>query len=182
MSKFPKEDMLYDGDEMDWYGVGLYSATSGLVGHQVASEETIRDAGPIPNGLYSLRLVIAGKARVVNVAKAQLDTRQGIENLDNMPGPDGKFYNSPEWGHNRVRLNTISIENPKARGRGGFYLHDSTKGYTHGCIEIEPRFFTRLRAMAAAESAKRHGRTTLVVKVKYPSASESTYGGTLVTP
>lgn len=176
----PKEDMLYDGDDVDWYGVGKFNATSGLSGHQIASEQTVSDTGPIPEGLYWFSLKIAGTARVVNLAASQLDTAQGIESLDRMPGPDGNFYESPAWGKNRVRLNALFISNPRARHRGGFYLHDSTKGYTHGCIEVDPRFFTRLRQFAADEAAKRNGRKSLVLKVKYPSGSASTYGGTAV--
>ena len=75
-----------------------------------------------------------------------------------MVGPDGKLYNAPNWGENRVRLNALHIDNPKARNRGGFYLHDSTKGFTHGCIEIEPRFFARLRTLATTEASRKHGR------------------------
>ncbi len=177
----PKEDLLYDGDDVDWYGVGKYKATSGLGGHQSASEQTVSDAGPIPEGTYSLSLKIAGTARVVNVARAVLDTHQGIESLENMPGPDGQFYESPEWGKNRVRMNALYIANPKARHRGGFYLHDSTKGYTHGCIEVEPRLFIRLREYAKDERAKKRGKRWLILKVKYSSSTASTYGGTKVT-
>jgi hypothetical protein len=177
----PKEDMIYDGDDVEWYGVGKYNATSGLEGHQTASEQTKSDTGPIPEGTYSFSLKIAGTARVVNVAKNQLDANQGIQSLDAMPGPDGKFYEAPNWGKNRVRLNALYIANPKARGRGGFYLHDSTKGFTHGCVEVEPRFFTRLREYAKDEGGNKRGRRWLIIKVKYPSSTASTYGGTKVT-
>ncbi len=177
-----KEDMLYDGDELHWHGVSIYKATSGMAGHQTADQQTVRDHGPIPEGKYWLFIKVAGTARVVNVAAGQLDTNQGIQNLEAMPGPDGKFYEAPNWGKNRVRLNIIRIDNPKARHRNGFYLHDSTKGFTHGCVEVEPRFFVRLREFAKDEAAKKKGRKQLIVKVKYPSATESTNGGTLVSP
>ncbi len=177
-----KEDMLYDGDELDWYGVSIYKATSGLDGYQSADKQTISDHGPIPEGTYSFSLKIAGKARVVNVAAGKLDANQGIQNLEAMAGPDGNLYDAPNWGKNRVRLNIIRIENPKARHRGGFYLHDSTKGFTHGCVEVEPRFFTRLREFAGEQAAAKKGRKSMIVRVKYPSAGESTYGGTKVGP
>lgn len=174
----PKEDMLYDGDELDWYGVSIYKATSGMAGHQSADQQTTRDAGPVPEGTYSLTLKIAGTARVLDVKKARLDTNQGIQSLDGMPAPDGKVYWSQAWGLNRVRLNALRIDNPKARHRGGFYLHDSTKGYTHGCIEVDTRFFARLRQMAEDEAANKKGRKMLILKVKYPTRTESTYGAT----
>lgn len=180
MSRHPKEDLLYDGDELHWYGVGIYPATSGLPAYQSASQQTVKNAGPIPEGLFSLLLVLAGRAQVVNVRRAQLDTRQGIQSLEDMPGPDGRLYNSEEWGRNRVRLNALYIKEPKARNRGGFYIHDSTKGYTHGCIEVDPSFFVRLREHAKAERSRKHGRRELILKVGYPSKTESTYGGTAV--
>jgi hypothetical protein len=175
-----KEDMLYDGDELDWYGVGKFNATSGMPGHQIASEQFISDTGPIPEGTYSLFLKVVGMARVTNVAKSTLDTKQGIQDLSAMPGPDGKLYDSPAWGRNRVRLNNLHIDSPRARHRGGFYLHDSTKGFTHGCVEVNPHFFTRLRQMATEEEGKKGARQWLVLKVQYPSKSEPTNGGTLV--
>ena len=171
-----KEDMLYDGDDVNWYGVGQFKATSGLVvgadSYQNSDYETVSNAGPIPEGIYTLLLKVAGTAKVM--ADGNLDKKQGIQSLDDMTGPQpGVFYEAPEWGHNRVRLNNVAIFNPKARHRGGFYLHDSSKGYTHGCIEVETRFFTRLRE-AAADGKRRQ----LVLKVDYPGKHTSTYGGT----
>ena len=197
MSRYPKEDMLYDGDELAWYGVGQYPASSGLSAakdeERLRSEgkagpplegrnaafQQISDEGPIPEGLYSLRLKIAGKATVD--AQGKLDTRQGIESLVEMPGPNGQLYESPDWGKNRVRLNAIIISDAKARRRGGFYLHDSLKGFTHGCIEVDPRFFTRLREEAQRQQSRKHGRSELILKVKYPTETASTYGGTART-
>jgi hypothetical protein len=46
--------------------------------------------------------------------------------------------------------------------RGGFYLHDSVKGYSHGCIEVESRLFTHLR-----EHQKLSKAQTLILQVKY---------------
>lgn len=173
-----KEDMLYDGDELDWYGIGKYKATSGMKGFQTADQQTVKDAGPVPEGTYSLLLKVVGTARVLSVAENKLEPRHGIQSLDGMPAPDGKLYWSPAWGLNRVRLRILLIDNPKARHRDGFYLHDSTKGFSHGCIEVDTRFFTRLREMAKDEGAKKKGRKTLILKIKYPTSTESTYGKT----
>jgi hypothetical protein len=194
-----KEDMLYNGQHLDWYGVGNYNATSGLnldenfkrthgitaegtYDFRTAAEQATKNAGPIPEGYYSFSLRIAGDATVSRLDRhgqpAALDTRQGIEALpDHMVGPDKKIreVNVAEWGHDRVRLNNLHIDHPKARGRGGFYLHDSTKGYTHGCVEVDTMFFTRLRAYAKEKAKTRH---SLILRVKYPSAGASTYGGT----
>ena len=169
-------DLRFDGSHVYWFGVGNYKATSGLPGHQVASEQTVSDAGPIPEGYYWFSLADAGTARVTDVAKSKLDTNQGIESLVDMPGPDGKVYNSSAWGNNRVRLNITQILNAKAKHRGGFYLHDSVKGYSHGCIEVQPTFFAKLRQFAAGQGKK--GKHRLTLFVQYASSATSTYGDT----
>jgi hypothetical protein len=175
-----KTDTFYDGQYLYWYGVGnyTYEATSGMKGHQKAAEQTKSDTGPIPEGLYSFSIKLAGSARVVNVAQGKLDTKEGIQNLENMPGNDGQFYEAPEWGKNRVRLTLIQLFNSKARHRGGFYIHDSQKGYTHGCIEVDPAFFVKLRQYATDQAALKNGKKRMTLKVKYASASASTYGST----
>jgi hypothetical protein len=50
------------------------------------------------------------------------------------------------WGHNRVRFRPANQATKSAcpEPRGGFYLHDSTKGFSHGCIEVDNAFFNRL--------------------------------------
>jgi hypothetical protein len=55
--------------------------------------------------------------------------------------------------------------------RGGFYLHDSTKGFSHGCIEVEGSLITGLRNYKTK-------RSYLILKVEY--ATSVTNGGTLV--
>ena len=64
------------------------------------------------------------------------------------------------WGMNRIALSPHS--KTKTLGRGGFYIHDSQKLYTHGCIEVEPRFFDILR-----NYMKDHKRSKLYIHVKY---------------
>ncbi|WP_221892335.1 hypothetical protein [Teredinibacter haidensis] len=58
--------------------------------------------------------------------------------------------------------------------RGGFYLHDSTKGYSHGCIEVETRIFPLLRAFNKATN-----KNTIILKVKY-NKGVATNGGTKI--
>src|SRR5262245_52412547 len=60
-----KEDMLYNGTTLAWYGHGLFRATSGLPGHQNATEQSLPEAGPIPEGLFSFPLTIAKDATMV---------------------------------------------------------------------------------------------------------------------
>jgi hypothetical protein len=78
------------------------------------------------------------------------------------------------WGFNRARMEPADIVN-RARCkpmRGGFYLHDSTKGYTHGCIEVEGRLFSILRNHHIMTK-----KQTLTLKVTYVPGRE-TNGGT----
>jgi hypothetical protein len=81
------------------------------------------------------------------------------------------------WGWHRVQLQPADARTARAcsPARGGFYLHDSTKGYTHGCIEVEGAFFDRLIRLA------RTGRQSrMSLKVAYKTST--TDGGTLATP
>lgn len=53
-----------------------------------------------------------------------------------------------QWGQNRARMEPAdsSTQNKCLPVmRGGFYLHDSTKGFSHGCIEVEINLFVQLR-------------------------------------
>jgi hypothetical protein len=177
MTAFPKEDMTYNGTKVDWLGVGSYNATSGLPDHQVASDQTKKDEGPIPEGLYAIPLKVAGNAKYDRSGNL-IGGWNGIEAM-----PDSQLNGEtvwwPEWGRNRVRLTKLYVKDAKARGRDGFFLHDSTKGYTHGCIEVDTHFFDRLRLQAAA-ATKPGAKKTLILKVAYPATDASTNGGTKI--
>ena len=173
-----RADMIYDGTALDWHGHGKFRATSGLPGHQNATEQSHPDGGPIPEGLYSFPLAIAKDATVIG--PGQLDRREGVEHLPGTFRFGAQEYENRAWGPDRVRLTVIHINNPRNRRRGGFYLHDSTKGYSHGCIEVDPLFFRQLREFIKLPLARRGGRTRLYLKVKYPSPGASTYGDTRV--
>lgn len=175
-----KEDMTYDGTTVDWYGQGKFKASSGLPGHQTATEQGVKDAGPIPEGLYSFPLIIAKDATMV--APGEIDTREGIEHLPDTWTYQGKTYQNNAWGPDRVRLRIETIFDQKNRGRDGFYLHDSTKGFSHGCVETDGNFFQRLRDYVALPLKTRGPKARLYVLVKYPAADATTYGGTKVTP
>lgn len=95
--------------------------------------------------LYAFPLFLATDGTVVN-KKSDLDVREGIEHLPPTWDFHGQKFNNVAWGADRVRLTTLMIDSPKNRHRGGFYLHDSTKGFSHGCIEVDPIFFAQLRA------------------------------------
>ena len=79
-------------------------------------------------------------------------------------------YHYPGWGKNRIRMFKSSGNKTP---RDNFYLHDSTKGYSHGCIEIETQFFNDLAIFIS-----KTGKEKLSIQVKYPSPDSSTNGGT----
>lgn len=179
-------DITYDGQHVFWFGMGNfkkaeYEASSGMPGHQIAAEQDIVNKGPIPEGQYWFSIKIAGTAHVVSTAPGNftLDTKQGIQSLKDMKDDDGKPHNSSEWGQNRVRLNIIKFDKHDPKGRDGFYLHDSVKGRSHGCIEVDTAFFKRLRLFAAEEAQKKNGRDKMILWVKYPTLLASTQGSTL---
>jgi hypothetical protein len=79
-----------------------------------------------------------------------------------------------QWGWHRIRFEPADAST-RARcspRRGGFYLHDSTKGFSHGCIEIDGRFFTVLADVIAGGTHKE-----LQLRVHYV-AGRITNGGT----
>ena len=55
-------DMEYDGQRLDWKGMGKFKATSGLESSQIPAQQCTRDAGPVPEGLYKVYLVERGGA------------------------------------------------------------------------------------------------------------------------
>lgn len=173
-----KEDMFYDGTTLHWWGHGAFKATSGALGHQTAAEQSVKGAGPIPAGVFSLQAKLAKKdGRIIkDPAKTAdpLDKDEGVEHLPDVLEFGGRGYENFAWGPDRVRLSVHHVDNPANSKRSGFYLHDSQKGYSHGCIEVEPRFFQLLRTYIG----KRGHKNRLYLRVRYSSKTTSTAGGT----
>ena len=184
--------MTYNGTQLVWDGVGSWNASSGLPDYQNSLNQDLSDKGPIPEGTYRVPLKLGKSATVTsykrdrggNVTTAVLDTRSEIESLQCVRSPLDRssvlLFN--QWGSNRVRITKIKIKRAKAAHRDGFYLHDSTKGFSHGCIELDTAFFKALRDYATAKS-KKEGHVTLIVDYG-PDAMRkgiSTYGNTKKT-
>lgn len=143
-------DMEFDGQIQAWKGTGKFRATSGLSGFQYPSNQCLPDKGPIPQGIYKVLLTDRGAARDDGTGYCNLQAGWGIQSI-----PRGSAAGQCEpywanWGYNRVRLEPADVKTTKActPSRGGFYIHDSSKGFSHGCIEVERRFFSTLRARA----------------------------------
>lgn len=142
-------DMFFDGQALK-QGTLKFKATSGLPGYQVPNRQCVKDNGPIPEGYYRVLLADRGTAKDDGRGNCKLSPSWGVEKI-----PRGTEAGQCEpvwenWGNNRVRLEPADVETQRACKpvRGGFYIHDSTKGYSHGCIEVERRFFPHLKSLA----------------------------------
>lgn len=166
--------LLYDGQRIDW-NTQVFRATSGMPGVQSIAEQcNQRDAGPIPSGYYRVFLTDHGQAKA-DMSVCALKPAWGIQTI-----PRGTEAGDCEpywanWGYNRVRLEPADAQTKSHCApimRDGFYIHDSSKGFSHGCIEVEGRFFSLLRNFA-----KTQPRFRLILKVEYKTG-QSTNGGT----
>lgn len=171
-------DMQYDGQTLTWASFGSFKATSGMPGHQSPSEQCTSDAGPVPEGKYQLYLSVGADAKDNGTNSCNLAPSWQVQTIPRGPqaGDCEPFWRN--WGNNRVRIEAIdgatrSACAEKGVRRSGFYLHDSTKGYSHGCIEVERRFFELLRGYIKTNKVK---KKYLYLTVKY--TTQTTNGGT----
>jgi hypothetical protein len=179
-SKSTVVDLEYDGQQLRWTDIGTFKATSGMPKGQSTDLQCATDLGPIPNGFYYLIL----KESVIPAR----DDGSGVCNLG--PGwyleriPRGEQAGECEaywvnWGTNRIRLTPADkISSTRSCGyRSGFYLHDSTKGFSHGCIEVESTFFDSLRNVIRTKGHPER----LSLRVNYVTG-RPTNGGTKKPP
>ena len=79
-------------------------------------------------------------------------------------------YGFPEWGEWRARL--IPKGTDKGGRNGPFYIHDSTKGYTHGCVESCGELLDDLI------NYRNQGNSSIDVKINY--TDPTTRGDTFI--
>lgn len=162
-------DMHFDGQTLTWNSL-KFKATTGMNKYQHPSYQCLKDSGPVPEGIYHIYNTDLGTAKDDGTGKCNLSPAWGMQTI-----PRGKDAGNCEpywanWGNHRVRIEpanqkTVNACRPR---RGGFYIHDSTKGYSHGCIEVERSFFSTLRATTSRR---------LTIEIKY-IANRPTNGGT----
>ena len=138
-------------------------ATSGYPGHQSSTLQD-NDLGPVPEGTYRINLSLdpTRAPKSVSLGGGQLGLAPGF----GVQWISGE-YDAPEWGNWRARLERVSVKSKRA---GNFYIHDSSKGYTHGCIETCSDLYQRF------VDYHKQGVGYLPVQVRYTSGS--TNGGT----
>lgn len=180
--------ILVTGNQAQWYGgktgdksnlLQVFKASSGndharlfnkqIINLQQAKYQYVKGGGPTPEGLYSINL----KPDPNRIAEIDKNTNQLLRSseggIEKIPG-----NGSSDWGSNRAYLYPIKVTGAttKERDNDTYYLHDSQKGFTHGCTECETEIFTRLKEYRKA------GNKDIDVVVKYPSPEHKTNGGT----
>jgi len=184
--------LLVTGNKVNWYGgefgdksnlIKIYKATSryradGYGNYQVAKHQNLRDVGPTPEGIYSINLKPDPnrKAEISSNGQLKRNPEGEIENLVGMrrDGDSDNLYMSEDWGKNRAKLEPMKVTGATSQERDNesYYLHDSEKGYTHGCTEAETELFDHLKEYRS------QGNDKIKVQVSYPNKEHKTYGGT----
>ncbi|MEP7218976.1 MAG: RHS repeat-associated core domain-containing protein, partial [Bacteroidota bacterium] len=177
--------LFFNGKELTWYGGNLgdmsqrlyvFKATSGDIGHQTAKEQTLKGYGPIPEGRYKINLAPSPyRFAPTTPDGSELMPNKTGGGIDKIPNDasdeDGNITDGwADWGNLRAALQPM--KGTDTHKRGNFYLHDSHKGYSHGCIETETMVFVKLIQYRAK------GNSEIQLKVEYPSPDASTNGGT----
>ncbi len=167
-------DIVYDGQLLTWNGHGVYKATSGMKGSQHPSKQCVKETGPVPEGTYYIPLIDGGYAKDNGAGVCQLEPSWQIQRIPRGPKAGACEPYWANWGKNRVRFepNDIKTKNACSPHRNGFYLHDSVKGFSHGCIEVEVNFFTELRMHLKTKTNNK-----LILKIEY-TKGRVTNGGT----
>lgn len=177
--------LLYDGEGVYWYGgdvgdkselMAAYPGVSGAQEYQNAEYQRMSDRGPVPEGEFSINLRpnpkrIANEVEVAAGTALSPSGSGGIEQIPSYVDESGNRQTEfPAWGYRRAALQPIG--ETAAPKRHNFYLHDSQKGYSHGCIEVPGALIDRLIQYRAD-----HPRESQIrVRVDYPTPTSPTDG------
>ena len=186
--------LTYSGTKVLWYeGINVEAAFDATSGHglefsakdyQVPSEQCVPFDGPIPEGMYRLDTWINAKVPNYSVVGGvcNLHRQSGVQVVPkekkSKPMVSGGSC-LDLWGPNRVNLYpydqaTRNRCNPR---RYGFYIHDSNKGGSSGCIEIGVGFFKKLREWIKKNNPKNKKQQEILLSVAY--TEKTTRGNTL---
>lgn len=161
-------------------------STSGMPGAQSKDDTSKPDEGPIPEGDYSVDLR-PDPERVAQHNNGSMIPGYGIEQIPPSTAPvrdegegedyggewgEAPTYDIAPWGSWRARL--ISKKGTDTKKRTSFYLHNSHKGYTHGCIETCDDLLEEMKRL------RKDGQEALDVRVSYQD--KTTKGGTFSPP
>jgi len=154
---------------------GLFDKKKGL-DFRKSIYQYAQDGGPTVEGDYILNLepspnrIAKYKAKIPKEVLARCE-EGGIEQIP--LGVQVKW----DWGDERVRLEKVFVDETKLIDENGklwdrdlssFYFHDSLKRYSHGCTEIESRFFRILKKYRNKMGKKGNTNRKINVLVRYP--------------
>ena len=185
--------ILAQGNKTIWYAgkygdrseiLHEYKSTSGYANEFYGEDfrnskyQHIPNLGPTVEGKYQLKLGDGSIKKAKTHKGALIRANDGIESLTEIDSVDNDAI-LQSWGEKRIRMQKVDVKQPvdnesgeiSERDLDSFYFHDSKKGHTSGCHEIESQFFDDLQ-----EHSKK-GNKKIEVKVEY-KANQSTYGGT----
>jgi hypothetical protein len=100
----------------------------------VSPSDQVSKDDPVPNGQFSINLNL-DPSRTAAAYRDSGDqyADHGIQNIPReIVRSNGRRIHYPGWGTWRMRLDPKRGE---TYGGSNFYLHNSHKGFTHGCIE-----------------------------------------------
>jgi hypothetical protein len=166
-------------DEMRMFRVGTRVFVFRL-DYRCTWYEKTKNRGPIPTGTYQVATKVKGYASYDASACAIADS-YSIQAIPRGGDPNAQPHGAEagqceqywaNWGYNRVAL--APFRDMVAPHRNGFYLHDSSKGFTHGCVELDQKFFTD----KLLPTVKADPKVKITLTVKYEDGFR-TYGDTL---
>ncbi|SRR6266478_835177 len=159
---------VYSGNLGDRSGIlEQCKATSGYPDRQSPRYQGI-EAGPVPEGLYKINLAL-DPSRFASLAAdgSNLYSAFGVQRIrDRYRTPDGSWGYPEGWGTWRARLEKVRVNS----SRDNFYLHNSAKGYTHGCVETCDGLYDRFAKY------RQQSVGSILVNIRY--TTDSTNGGT----
>ncbi|HYH15752.1 MAG TPA: tlde1 domain-containing protein, partial [Flavisolibacter sp.] len=147
----------------------VWSAASGKRKYQNSQFTNVKGKGPVPEGYYSINLSLdPDRVATYNPETMDMYSNFGIQKIpEKGTNTAGKSYSFPGWGTMRARLEPM--KDTETFGRDNFYLHDSVKGYTSGCIETDNAVFGQLMKIRGKQSS-------IKLKVLYTAKGGSTGG------
>lgn len=126
--------------------------------------------GPVPEGHYRVNLSLnPHRWASILLPTKELAAAEGVQRIrESYRGPNGEPLIPTGWGTWRARLDPVKLKIKTTRHN--FYLHNSKKGFTHGCIETCDALYNIF------VQYHNEGVTAIDVLVNY--TTQSTYGGT----
>jgi RHS repeat-associated protein len=180
--------ILSTGDKVHWYGgdygnksdlIDTFNARSGYKdtktgeNYQMAKYQGIANRGPTVEGEYELNLTLDPNRDAIKIkGEEKFERGSGIEQI-----PTEYLELAQAWGSERIRLEPVLPHEEygnEDRDIESFYFHSSYKDSTHGCIEVEERFFDKLKEYRNEMIDEGNEDIKIKVMVEYPDPEHIT--------